>query len=273
MRVVWVIAMNTFQEAIRRKFFWIVFLFALVAIASANLFSGIAPGEEKKFVFDFGLGSITLFGMLITVFLGATMIPSEVERRTIFTILSKPVRRWQFLIGKFLGLTLITLVAVACMGILLIAIYSYVAASLDVNVVKAVVLAFFQLLIIGAIALAASTRGSLAFNIVFAVLIYFVGAQSSSLLALAEPEKHLAAEHAHHRAGVEAISWKAYVFRGVLKTIYWLVPHLDNFDVRQAIVTESVVPWQTVFNAILYGLLYCLVLMLVAIVLFQDQEF
>ncbi|MFA4028900.1 MAG: hypothetical protein GDYSWBUE_001365 [Candidatus Fervidibacterota bacterium] len=270
MRVTWVIARNTFQEAIRRKFFWVVFLFALVAIASANLFSGIAPGEEKKFVFDFGLGSITLFGMLITIFLGATMIPSEVDRRTIFTILSKPVRRWQFLLGKFLGLALTTLVTVACMGILLVVIHSYVAKGLDVNVIKAVALAFFQLLIIGAIALAASTRGSLAFNIVFAVLIYFVGAQSSSLLALAEPEKHLAVERAQHE---EAISWKAYVFRGVLKTIYWLVPHLDNFDVRQAIVTESVVPWQTVINSILYGLLYCSVLILVAVVLFQDQEF
>ncbi|MCS7252966.1 MAG: ABC transporter permease subunit [Armatimonadota bacterium] len=270
MRVVWVIARNTFHEAIRRKFFWVIFLFALVAIASANLFSGIAPGEEKKFVFDFGLGSITLFGMLIVVFLGATMIPSEVDRRTIFTILSKPVRRWQFLIGKFLGLALTTLVTVACMGALLIAVHSYIAKGLDINVVKAVVLAFFQLLIVGAIALAASTRGSLAFNIVFAVLVYFVGAQSSSLLTLAEPEKHLAHAHTQH---VEPVSWKAYVFRGVLKTIYWLVPHLDNFDVRQAIVTDSVVPWQTIFNCILYGLLYCSVLVIVAIVLFQDQEF
>ncbi|MFA4044872.1 MAG: hypothetical protein HZRFUVUK_001673 [Candidatus Fervidibacterota bacterium] len=270
MRGGWVIAMNTFQEAIRRKFFWVVFLFALVAIASANLFSGIAPGEEKVFVFDFGLGSITLFGMLIVIFLGATMIPSEVERRTIFTILSKPVKRWQFLIGKFLGLALTTLVTVAAMGVLLIAVHAYVAKGFDVNVCKAVVLAFFQLLIVGAIALAASTRGSLAFNIVFAVLIYFVGSQSSSLLTLAEPEKHIVGERTQQ---VEAVSWKVYVFRGVLKTIYWLVPHLDNFDVRQAVVTGGTVPWQTLVNCILYGLLYCLIVLLVAILLFQDQEF
>lgn len=270
MKATFVVAGNTFHEAIRRKFFWVVFLFALVAIASANLFSGIAPGEEKTFVLDFGLGSITLFGMLIVVFLGATMIPGEVDRRTIFTILSKPVRRWQFLIGKFLGLALTTLVTVAAMGALLVAVHAYVAKGLDVNVVKAIILSFFQLLIVGAIALAASTRGSLAFNIIFAVLIYFIGAQSNSLLTLAEPEKHLAA----HRSQVEeAVSWKAYVFRGVLKTVYWLVPHLDNFDVRQALVTEAVVPWQTILNCILYGIFYCLVVVLVAVILFQDQEF
>lgn len=269
MKHAWIIAHNTFSEAIRRKFFWVVLLFGLVVIASANLFSGIAPGEEKKFVMDFGLGAIILFGVLIVVFLGATLIPAEVERKTIFTILSKPVRRWHFLVGKFLGLTLTMFVTILAMGIVFVAVYFWIARGIDVNLIKALILAFFQLLIVGAIALTASTRGSLAFNIVFAVLLYFVGTQSSSLLTLAEPEKHLAAE----RTEVQAVSWKTYIFRSVLKVVYYVIPHLDNFDLRQAIVQERYVPLRNVLECIAYGLLYCSVVLILGILLFHDQEF
>src|SRR5688500_1392804 len=101
-----VIATTTFQEAIRRRWMTALLAFALVMLSLSTFFTWMQPGEEEKFLRDFGMGFIIIITLLMSIFLGVALVPPEIERRTILTILSKPVDRLEFLIGKFLGLAL-----------------------------------------------------------------------------------------------------------------------------------------------------------------------
>src|SRR3989304_2598197 len=93
---VWIIALNTFTEAARQKVFNVLLIFALVIIASASFFAQFTFTEQLKFVKDFCLGALSVFGTLIAIVGTAQLLPGEVENRTIYTILAKPVRRFEF---------------------------------------------------------------------------------------------------------------------------------------------------------------------------------
>ena len=102
----WVVATTTFQEAIRRKWMSALLGFAVVMLGVSTFFTWMQPGSEQKFLRDYGLGFTVIITLIAAVFLGVALIPPEIERRTIFTILSKPVTRLEFLVGKYLGLML-----------------------------------------------------------------------------------------------------------------------------------------------------------------------
>ncbi|HEY0075748.1 MAG TPA: ABC transporter permease, partial [Abditibacteriaceae bacterium] len=119
-----VIALTTFQEALRRKWMTALLAFGLVIVALSSFFTWMQPGEEQKFLRDFGLGFINILTILMAIFLGVALVPPEIERRTIFTILSKPVTRQEFLIGKFLGLCWTLFVNLALMGLMFLISYA-----------------------------------------------------------------------------------------------------------------------------------------------------
>ena len=95
------VAANTFVESLRQKVYNILIIFALVVIASASFFSQFTFSEQLKFVKDFCLGAVSVFGTLIAIVGTAQLLPAEMESRTIYTILAKPVRRVEFLLGKY----------------------------------------------------------------------------------------------------------------------------------------------------------------------------
>jgi magnesium-transporting ATPase (P-type) len=111
------IALNTFQEAVRRRWMTALLAFAVVLLVLSTFFRWMQAGEEQKFLRDFGIGFIIIMTLLMAIFLGVSLVPPEIERRTIFTILSKPVDRGEFLIGKFLGLCLTLFVNLFVMGV------------------------------------------------------------------------------------------------------------------------------------------------------------
>ena len=101
MNVILAIARNTFKEVLRDKVFYNLFVFALLMIGSALLLGTLTIGEQSKIIKDIGLASIDLFGVLIAIFVGVGLISKEIEKRTIYTIIAKPVHRYQFLLGRF----------------------------------------------------------------------------------------------------------------------------------------------------------------------------
>lgn len=255
-----VIAWNTFHEAVRRRVFLIILVFGMVAIAISNVFSFMSTGEEDKFITDFGLGSILLSGMLISVFLGAYLIPSEMERKTIFTILAKPVDRLHYLLGKFFGIILTVFVNVMMMGAaFLITYYVKERSQADIavnmtNLVKALVLIYFELVVLCAIAIAISVVASTAFNIVISMFIYFAGHISSSF-------EHLI-EHTDQ-------AWVA----GLLKVTYFFLPKLDNFDVRERILIGDPVGMNYMLPTIGNAVIFIMIALLLGYLFFYDKEF
>src|SRR5207237_9640224 len=98
------IAFNTFREAIRDRVLYNLILFALLLVGSAVLFGQISIGIERIVVINLSLTSISVFGVLIAIFIGIGLVSKEIEKKTLYTVLARPVRRWEFIVGKFSGL-------------------------------------------------------------------------------------------------------------------------------------------------------------------------
>jgi len=98
------ITLNTFREAVRDRVLYNLIIFVLLLVASAPLFSQISIGMQRLILVNVGLSSISLFGVIIAIFIGIGLVSKEIEKRTLYTILSRPVRRWEFIAGKYFGL-------------------------------------------------------------------------------------------------------------------------------------------------------------------------
>lgn len=265
------IAWSTFREALRRKILQILLLFAIVTIASSQLFAYMSPGEELKFILDMSLGAMRLFGMLIAVMLGAYLIPTEVERKTIHVVLSKPLRRSDFLVGKFLGAFFTVIVNVALMAIVFFVVFLLKARDPQFadqfnrlimlpNLVKGILLIMFEMAIITAIAIVCSTVASSVFTVVLSFFLYFTGHLSSFL-------EHLATHGSPEEGAFSAAN------RLLLNVVSSVVPHYEVFDVRQAFAVGTVVAPDYVLKTFVYALTYTVVVVLIGYVLFNQKEF
>ena len=185
MRKIWAIAENTFREAIRDRILYLLLAFALLFMGSAQVLSLLTVGGEEKIIKDLGLDSISLFGVLTSIFIGVALVSKEIERRTIFTIITKPIHRYQFLLGKFCGLGLTLLVNTAVMTlwfyfILLLKGYA------DARLLLAVFLIFLELLLVTAFTVLFSSFTTPILSTLFSLSLYLVGHLTWSLKLLEE---------------------------------------------------------------------------------------
>src|SRR5260370_2487261 len=125
MRRAGVVALNTFREAVRDRVLYNLVFFALVMMAASIVVGQISIGIEQAVIVSLGLSAISVIGLLISIFLGVALVSKEMDKRTLYALLAKPVRRWEFLLGKFGGLALTLAVNTAAMalGLLLVLIY------------------------------------------------------------------------------------------------------------------------------------------------------
>jgi hypothetical protein len=279
----WTIAATTFQEAIRRKWLTLLLGFALVMLAVSTFFTWMQPGSEQKFLRDFGVGFTVIMMLIVSVFLGIALIPPEIERRTIFTILSKPVNRVEFLLGKYWGLCLVLLVNLALMTLMFLIAYSAFVirqehgfkAALEatgsgvsprglvfdlVNLTKDLALQFCLGAVMGALALLLSQVMTNIISIIFSFIVYFLG-QSASYW------EHLADKNAALGPAL------APPVRDVVNFVYFFLPRLDRFDVRERLINDLPVGFNYMIKADSNSLVYIAVLLALAYFVFGDREF
>jgi len=120
MNVVRAVSFNTFRESVRQPVYWAVVILTALLMALSVVFAGFALGEESKLVRDAGLTSITIAGLLLAIFLSSSVVAGEIEKRTALTVLCKPVRRFHFILGKYLGIILAIFVAYVILAIILL---------------------------------------------------------------------------------------------------------------------------------------------------------
>ncbi len=281
----WTIGRNTMTEVIRQKFFYILLLFGIVVLCTAIYFSQITistPAEQVKFIKDFGLAAIMVFGSLIAIVGTAQLLPLELDNRTIYPILAKPVHRAEFLLGKFVGMAALLFLTVLLMsgifaGLLFYAEHYFKQTTLsdptvavdastrelvnmlvrqirDVNLVKAVVLTYFKVVMVCAISLLISTFAtSVIFNVIASFMIYVCG--------------HLESTARQVWVGSQA-SWSKFM----LPIITFFVPDLNAFNIADAVVNGQFVPMHYVYKTIGYGLFYTSAVLAAAYVIFQEKE-
>src|SRR2546423_10152272 len=157
------IASNTFREAVRDRVLYNLIAFALLLSGAAIFVGQISIEIERLVVVDLGLTAVSLFGVVIAIFIGIGLVAKEIERRTLYTVLARPVRRWEFIVGKFLGLTGTLVVNTICMSLGVFAALFYVSRSFsaqDVPVLVAIYFIVLQFLVVVALALLFSSFSS-----------------------------------------------------------------------------------------------------------------
>ncbi len=256
------IAGNTFREAIRDRILYNLLFFALLMIAISLLLASLTVGEQSRIIIDIGLGSINIFGVLIAIFLGIGLIIKEIDRKTIYNILSKPVPRYQFIAGKYLGLLITIIVNLAIMGaglyiILMINELRWGNYIFNVNpdIWKAIYMIFIELMVVTAIAMMFSTfSSSSTLSAIFTIAIYLIG--------------HLTEE-------LKLIGGKLQdsLMETVINIFYYLLPNLDNFNIKGKVVHGIYVSPRYMIMVTLYGILYIGAVMLISGVIFQRRDF
>jgi len=247
------IALNTFREAIRDRILYLILAFALVLIAVSHFVSLLTVGSEVKIVKDLGLSAISFFGLLTAVFVGVSLVFKEIERRTVYTLLAQPVRRWQFVCGKYAGLSLVLAASVVITGAALVVAVALTGES-PLGLFPAIFLGFVELELIAAFAVLFSSFTNPILAAVGTVATYIVGHLSWSFDLL---EKRVAGD------GVKALC------RG----LHAVVPNLDRLNVKASAVHGIALPPGYFLAAVSYGLFYAVAIVIVACLIFERREF
>jgi ABC-type transport system involved in multi-copper enzyme maturation permease subunit len=253
MNVILTIARNTFKEVLRDKVFYNLFVFALLMIGSALLLGTLTIGEQSKIIKDIGLASIDLFGVLIAIFVGVGLISKEIEKRTIYTIIAKPVHRYQFLLGRFAGLVFTMWVNTAVMLVAFCVILVVGGTSPDSGLMKAVGLMTVAQLIVLSVAMLFSTFTTPTLSGIFTLALYVIGELTPDLKTLSEK-----------LSGVS---------RGLLSGSYYLLPNLALFNVKGEAVHGVPITAGYMLTAIGYGVSYAAVVLLLSCFVFQRRDF
>ncbi|HEY7181199.1 MAG TPA: ABC transporter permease subunit [Blastocatellia bacterium] len=251
------IALNTFRESARDRALYNLALLAVLMIVAAVVMGRIAAGQETKIIIDLGLSSITVFGVLIAILLGIGLVSKEIENGAIANILSKPVRRSEFVLGKYFGLclTLFASVAAPAAAIAIALIYAQggVAAS-QLRLWPAVWMIFLELAIVTAVALLFSCFSSPALSAMFALLIFLIGRWSPDLKLIAETSS-------------------SAVARAVSRALYHLLPNLANFNYVNETARGESAPWRMVAGNTAYAVFYIAAMLAAAALIFNRRDF
>lgn len=247
------IGLNVFREAIRDKILYNLLVFSLMMIACAGLLSTLTVGERNKIIIDLGLASINLFGVLIAIFLGISLVNKEIDKRTIYTILSKPIRRSEFLLGKYLGLSITLFVNAAVMTSVLVVILGFLGEALSGRIFLPIAMIYLELLVLVAVSLFFSTFTTATLSAIFTIAVYVIGHLTGDLIGLAK----------------KASSGEGWI----LQVLYYLLPNLENFNYKSYAPYNLSIPFSLVSFSVMYGAVYITLLIAFSILIFQSREF
>lgn len=249
------IAKNTFREAVRDRILYNLIIFVLLIMACAVLLGELTDGQEVRTITNIGLNAMLIFGVFIAIFVGVGLVSKEIEKRTVFAIFAKPVTRAEFIVGKYLGLTLTLLVNTAVMGVGLSLALLWVGGSqMAVSVWPSIFLIFLELTIVTAVAVLFSSFSSPALSALLSFLVFLIGHLSSSLRDLAAG------------LGSAAISV-------VFDIIYYVLPNLANFSFRTE-AANGMVPNASMLTAcVIYAVAYCTIVLAAAVAVFSRRNF
>ena len=250
------VAWNTFREAVRDRVLYNLVFFALLMIAASVFLGQISLGIETTVLITVGLTAVSVIGLLIAVFTGVGLVSKEIDKRTLYALLSKPVRRWEFLVGKFFGLVLTLAVNTAAMAAALFLALFFVKHSLeraDAVVIVAVYFILLKIAIVIALALLFSCFTSQLLSILFTAGLYVAGLFVTEMRNL---------------SGSRIVPLMQTFF----SWISYVLPNFENFNVMAAAAHGRTVPGSLIVENTAYAVLYCGIVLAAAIVVFSRRN-
>ena len=266
MRQIWHIAVAVFRESVRDRVPYAMVMFAVLLMAASFLISQLTAGQDLKIIKDLGLAALSIFGLMIAVFLGIGLVSKEVERKSIFGLLSKPITRTQFILGKYAGLLATLVINLGVMTLALYAVLFYMnltagaerqawpAPAMDPRLLIAVVLIVGEIAIITAVALFFSTFSSPLLSALLTLGLWVAG--------------HFNADLRNFGAVVDSAPIVA-----LARALYYVLPNLAPFDVKAEVVHGLPVAMRHVGLTLLYAVVYLSVVLTAAVAIFRRRDF
>ena len=257
----WAIALNTFREAARIRVLYGILILVIGANLLAIVLGEMSISESARVARDVGLAGISLFGALTAIYLGVALLYGEIQRRTIYAIISKPLARWEFVVGKYAGMALVLSVLVALFAAAMLGLLSLQGVAITAAVGKAILLAWLEVLVVAAIAVFFSSFSSPFLSGIFTLALWVIGRVTPELRAAA--------------AQADA-AW----IRGTARAALAVVPDLHLFSISGSAVDGvavsvhgAFVSWAYVGAALGHGVLWIAALLVVACAIFRKRDF
>ena len=281
---IFAIASNTLTELTRQKVFYVLLIFALILIGSSAFMAQFSFQQEFQILKDISLGAMSIFSSLLAIIATARLIPQDIEDRTVYTILAKPVPRFEYLLGKLFGVLLLLAISIVLMSALFAAVLyareqtvlnetarqlsgapheqledtlnQIRAGGMKIDIVAGVAVIFLKACLLAALTLFVSTFATTnIFTIVVMVFVYFIG--------------HLQPVAREYWLTQQSAGWIAKTFLAIVALIF---PDLQAFNLTDEIVAGVAIPMALVAQTALLGIFYILIYTLAATFVFYGKE-
>lgn len=252
---IWTIATNGFQEVIRDRIFYVIGFFALLLVVALPLLREVAATTEDKIFMDLGLAAIGILGVLVAIFVGTGLINKEIEKRTVLILIPKPISRAELIIGKHLGLLGVLAVLVIAMTAIYLALLSL--SGINYPLASLLISELYQFLELGLIVAVALMFGVFTSSILATLLtvgIYLMGHLSRDMLELGKLSEN---------ATIETIT----------QSLYLVLPDLSRLNLKNEAVYGLLPSSMTLLGHAAYAVVYTILLLAIAILIFSRREF
>ncbi len=246
------IALVTLREVLRRRVQVSLLVFGSFLIVASSMISRLTLGHQHRLLADLGLSATSAIGNLLAVFVGATLVAGDIERRALYPIVAKPVSRTEYLLGRYCGLALMLLVNAAVMGAILGAVLVLETGSIgaiDPPLVAAVSMLGVQFLVVGAVAILFSSLTSSTLAAIFSLSFAIAGHLTNEMRAL----------------------WQDEGSRWFARIVWYAVPNLGALSLNEAVIYRSPVDADALWAA-LYAVLYAAAALAIASAAFERRD-
>lgn len=248
------VAFNTYREAVRSKVLYSILFFGLFMILFSAALGELSLYQNERVIKDVGLFSLSLFGNVMAIFLGASFLYKEIERKSIYNIVTKPIHRWQYFVGKFLGLTFTLYLQLLIMTVLLAIVVSVWAEGFPVKMLVAASMVGVEVTMMTTIALLFSSF-STPFLSGFLSLGAFVIGKSASIIQNF------------------AVSAENGILQSLLEFADRIAPALYIFNLSTEVTYDLAIPTQFLVQSTLYGLCYAAIMLVFGCLIFSRRDF
>jgi len=255
MQTILAISQNVFRKALRSRIFTVLLFFALGLIFLSRIFEFLTFTAEIKLIKDIGLASIAFFTVLITIFLSGESITSEIEEKTIYTLLSKPVNKQDLILGKFLGIVWAILATLATTGVAFFILIYLKQHTIPGIIFESLFFTFLEAAVISSIGIMfSSLSSSTSTSTIFTFFIYILGHFNPQLRFLGEKVREASGK------------W-------TIKIIVWILPNLEYFNIREKASRNIPIPASLIGKTTLYAFIYICAMLTLAYLILKKREF
>lgn len=249
------IAVNGFREVIRDRILYVIGFFVLLLVLASRILPPIAVSADQKIFLDLGMGTISLLGAIVAIFVGTGLINKEIEKRTVLILVPKPITTVEFILGKHLGLSGVLMVLLVAMTIVFFTLLVLLGINFPVqSLLVAILYVFLELMLLIAVAMTFGVFTSSILATLLSFGVYVMGHLSRDLLELGRITENQSIEK-------------------ITKTIFLILPDLERLNLKNEAVYNLLPSTGELFSSVIYTILYIILLLSITITIFSRRQF